>query len=69
MSERTSFTIDATWDDEAGVWSGYCDAIPAAADAPTQKELVAEIRAMALDLLPDNWPAVNLKHVDFQLRT
>jgi Domain of unknown function (DUF1902) len=36
------------------VWSGHCDDIPAAADAPTLDELLAKISAMALDLLPDN---------------
>ena len=47
------------WDDEASVWSGHCDDIPAAADAPTLDELLAKISAMALDLLPDNHPDVD----------
>jgi hypothetical protein len=33
------FTISAAWDDAASVWSGHCDEIPAAADAPTLDEL------------------------------
>jgi hypothetical protein len=53
------FTISATWDDVASVWSGHCDDIPAAADAPTLDELLAKISAMALDLLPDNHPGVD----------
>src|SRR5262245_30038929 len=53
------FTISATWDDEASVWSGHCDDIPAAADAPTLDELLSKISAMALDLLPDNHPGVD----------
>ena len=51
MSKPVIFTISAVWDDEASVWSGHCDDIPAAADAPTLDELLAKISAMALDLL------------------
>jgi hypothetical protein len=54
MSKPVIFTISAAWDDEASVWTGHCDDIPAAADAPTLDELLAKISAMALDLLPDN---------------
>ena len=35
MSKPTIFTISAVWDEEASAWSGHCDDIPAAADAPT----------------------------------
>jgi hypothetical protein len=59
MSRPVIFTIIATWDQEAAVWSGHCDDIPAAADAPTLDELLAKISAMALDLLPDNHPNVD----------
>ena len=59
MSKPVIFAISATWDDEASVWSGYCDDIPAAADAPTLDELLAKISAMALDLLPDHHPEVD----------
>ncbi len=51
MSKPVIFTISAAWDEEASVWSGHCDDIPAAADAPTLDELLAKISAMALDLL------------------
>src|SRR5712671_3657171 len=54
MSRPVIFTISAAWDQEASVWSGHCDDIPAAADAPTLDESLAKISAMALDLLPDN---------------
>jgi hypothetical protein len=57
MSKPVIFAISAAWDDE--VWSGHCDDIPAAADAPTLDELLAKISAMALDLLPDNHPNVD----------
>jgi hypothetical protein len=59
MSKPVIFTISTIWDDEAHVWSGYCDDIPAAADAPTLDELLAKISAMAIDLLPDNHPTVD----------
>ena len=56
MQKPTIFTISAVWDEEASAWSGHCDEIPAAADAPTLDGLLAKISAMALDLLPDNHP-------------
>jgi Domain of unknown function (DUF1902) len=59
MSKPVIFTISAAWDDEASVWTGHSDDIPAAADAPTLDELLAKISAMALDLLPDNHPGVD----------
>jgi Domain of unknown function (DUF1902) len=59
MSKPVIFTISAAWDDEALVWSGHCDDIPAAADAPTLDEQLAKISAMALDLLPDNYREVD----------
>ena len=59
MSKPVIFTISAVWDAEASVWSGHCDEIPAAADAPTLDALFAKISAMALDLLPDNHPTVD----------
>jgi Domain of unknown function (DUF1902) len=59
MSKPVIFTISAAWDDEASVWSGHCDDIPAAADAPTVDGALAQISAMALDLLPDNHPGVD----------
>ncbi|MGQ0686776.1 DUF1902 domain-containing protein [Bradyrhizobium sp.] len=58
MPKPVIFTISATWDEEASVWSGHCDDIPAAADAPTLDGLLDKISAMALDLLPDNHPDV-----------
>ena len=56
MQKPVIFTISAVWDGEASVWSGHCDDIPAAADAPTLDELFSKISAIALDLLPDNHP-------------
>jgi hypothetical protein len=59
MGKPTIFTISALWDEEASVWSGHCDEIPAAADAPTLDGLLDRISAMALDLLPENHPGVD----------
>ncbi len=63
----TIFTVSATWDDEASVWSGHCDAVPAAADAPTLDGLLKIIAAMVMDLLPDNHPNVDPSSVFLQL--
>ena len=67
MPKPTIFTITATWDDEASVWSGHCDDIPAAADAPSLDELLAKMSAMTLDLLPDNHPEIRPGSVFLQL--
>jgi hypothetical protein len=56
MSKPVVFTISAIWDEDAQVWSGHNDDLPAAADAPTLDELLDKISAMARDLLPDNHP-------------
>ncbi|WP_274628031.1 DUF1902 domain-containing protein [Arvimicrobium flavum] len=67
MSKPLIFTISAVWDDEASVWSGRCDDIPAAADAATLDGLLARMSAMALDLLPDNHPGVDPGSVYLQI--
>jgi hypothetical protein len=67
MSKPVIFTISAAWDEEASVWSGHCDDIPAAADAPTLDELLAKMSAMALDVLPDNHPGVDPASLFLQL--
>ncbi len=59
MSRPVIFTISAAWDQQASLWCGHCDDVPAAADAPTLDELLQKISAMALDLLPDNHPHVS----------
>ena len=67
MSKPLIFTISVVWDAEASVWSGHCDDIPAAADAPTLDEMLAKISAMALDLLPDNHPGVGPGPIHYRL--
>jgi hypothetical protein len=67
MTKPLIFTISAAWDDEAAVWTGHCDDIPAAADAPTLDGLLAKISTMALDLLPDNHPGVDPESVYLQI--
>ena len=67
MARPVIFTVSAIWDEDASVWSGHCDDIPAAADAATLDELLAKISAMALDLLPDNHPGVDPASVFVQI--
>jgi hypothetical protein len=67
MSKPVIFTVLASWDEDASVWTGHCDDIPAAADAPTLDELLKKISAMALDLLPDNHPGVDPTSVFVQI--
>jgi hypothetical protein len=67
MGKPVIFTVSAVWDDEAKVWSGHCDAIPAAADAATLDELLAKISRMALDLAPDNHPGVSADSIFIQI--
>jgi hypothetical protein len=67
MAKPLIFTISTVWDDQAAVWTGHCDDIPAAADAPTLDELLAKISAMTLDLLPDNHPGVDPASVYLQI--
>ncbi|MBX9773607.1 MAG: DUF1902 domain-containing protein [Xanthobacteraceae bacterium] len=67
MSKPVIFTVSAAWDDEASVWTGHCDDIPAATDAPTLDALLAKISAMAIDLLSDNHPGVDPASVFVQI--
>ena len=67
MSKPLIFTVSAAWDEEASVWTGHCDDIPAAADAPTLDGLLGKISAMALDLLPDNHPDIDPASVFIQI--
>jgi hypothetical protein len=67
MAKPLIFTITAAWDDEAAVWTGHCDDIPAAADASTLDGLLSKISAMALDVLPDNHPGVDPTSVNLQI--
>ena len=67
MSRPTIFTITATWDDEVSVWSGSCDEIPAATDAPTLDGLLEKMTAIAIDLLPDNHPDVSADSLFLQI--
>ena len=67
MSKPTIFTISASWDSEASVWTGHCDEIPAAADAPTLDGLLDKMTAIALDLLPDNHPEADPESLYLQI--
>jgi Domain of unknown function (DUF1902) len=67
MKKPLIFSIAATWDDDASVRTGVCDAIPAAADAPTIDGVLEKITAIALDSLPDNHPGVDPSSVFLQI--
>ena len=67
MARPVIFTVSATWDAEASAWSGYCDEIPAAADAPTLDELLEKVSLMALDLARDNHPEVDPEAIFIQI--
>jgi len=43
MTKPLIFTISAAWDDESAAWTGHCDDIPAAPDAPTLDALLAKL--------------------------
>ena len=67
MSKPVIFTVSAIWDEEAKVWSGHCDDIPAAADAATLDELMTKISRIALDLAPDNHPGLAPESIFIQI--
>jgi hypothetical protein len=67
MQRPTIFTITTVWDAEAGVWAGHCDERPAAASAASLDSLLADISAMASDVLPDNHPHLDPGSVFLQL--
>ena len=67
MAKPVIFTVSTVWDAEANVWSGHCDEIPAAADAPTLDELLEKVSRMALDVAPDNHPDVPADSIFVQL--
>ncbi len=67
MAKPIIFMLAARWDDEAKVWNGHCDEIPAAADSPTLDGLLDKISRMALDLAPDNHPGVERDSIFIQI--
>lgn len=67
MSKPVIFNVSTIWDAEAGVWSGNCDEIPAAADAPTLDDLLEKISCMALDVVPLNHPGLEAQDIFIQI--
>jgi hypothetical protein len=43
MAKPVIFMVSAVWDAEADVWSGRCDGLAAAADAPTLPTVLDQI--------------------------
>ena len=67
MAKPVIFTVSAIWDAEAKVWSGHCDELPAAADAPTLDELLEKMSRTALDIAPDNHSDVEPNSIFIQV--
>ena len=67
MAKPVIFVVSAVWDGEANVWSGYCEEIPAAADASTLDELLEKISEMALDPAPDDDADVDPNSIFIQI--
>ncbi len=67
MGKPTIFNVMAVWDDEASVWSGRCDEIPAAADSTTLDGLLEKVARMALDLASDNHPDIDPDSIYIQI--
>jgi len=61
------FTVSAAWDEESKVWKGTAEAIPASAEAATLDEVLTKISAIALEVLPANYPDVHPGSVYLQL--
>jgi hypothetical protein len=61
------FDVIVRWDEEASVWTGCCDEVPAAADAPSIDDLMRQLTAITLDLLPDNHPDVDPASVELRI--
>ncbi len=64
---KLSFPISTAWDAEASVWTGFNDVIPVAADAPTVEELLLKLHAMMLNVLPDNFPDIDISDVELSV--
>src|SRR5215471_321757 len=67
MTKPLIFTISAAWDSEVVAWTGHCDDIPPATNAPPLDELLAKISATTFDRLTDNHPGVDPASVDLQI--
>ena len=67
MARPVIFTVTAVWDADANVWSGHCDELPAAADAPTLDEFLERVSRMALDIAPENHPDVDPQSIFIQV--
>ena len=67
MGKPVIFTVSAIWDEDAKVWCGQSDDIPAAADAASLDDLLTKISRMALDLAPDNHPGLAPQDIFIQI--
>ena len=49
------------------LWSGHCDDIPAAAEAPTLDELLEKVSQMALDMTTEITPTWSRRSIFIQV--
>lgn len=65
---KHAFSVKATWDEEAQVWVATSDDIPGlVTEAPTQPELLQNIRELIPDLLELNGEVPSDKQVPLEL--
>lgn len=67
VARPTIFVVMASWDADASVWTGSCDAAPVAVEADTLDALLERISEMTSDLLASNHPHIDPSSVYFQL--
>ena len=48
------YTVDFRWDDEAGVWTAICDAIPLALESNSFDALIEKVKICAAEILTLN---------------
>jgi hypothetical protein len=48
------YTVNFAWDDEAGVWTAICDAIPLALESNSFDALIEKVKVCAAEILALN---------------
>ena len=49
-----SYTVDMSWDEQAGVWCAVCDDIPLALESNSFDALIARVKIAAYEVLELN---------------
>lgn len=53
------YTVDFTWDEDAGVWTAICDAIPLALESNSFDALIEKVKICAVEMLDLNGGALS----------